>query len=1376
MTPPSERPSDRTGSGPDFAVVGIGASAGGLQALLQLFKGAPASPGIAFVVVLHLSPDHASQAHEVIQRVTDMRVEQVRSPVPLEKNTVYVIPPGKLLSMVDGYLRLSEPELPRFPPTSIDLFFRSLADAHGSRSLAVVLSGAGSDGSVGISRIRERGGITIAQRPEEAQYPDMPKSAIDTGDVDIVLPVGQIMPRVVALARNAAKIRLPAPSDEQTPNEAEPPAPDADAIDDVLAILRTRSRHDFSNYKRGTVVRRIERRMQVNRVSTAAAYREFLTEHADETPKLLADMLIGVTNFFRDPVAFAALERSVIPQIMKNLKERDEIRAWVPACATGEEAFSIAMLLDEAASRAPHRPRVIIYATDIDEHAIAVARAGSYPKAIENDVPPARLGQYFHKDGNRYRVVKSLRDTVIFAAHNLLLDPPFSRLDLVSCRNVLIYLDRRAQKYVLDALHFSLRPHEGVLLLGAAESADFNTEQFRPVDKQQKIYRAAPHVAANRTFNFPHPNGQAAQSGHAFFTMPDDTKPREPFLPSQTRALDLYGPAVIVMRPDGAILHRSVNANRLTENARRERVDNLFDIVRGDAQAEVRRTIQKCLNSARREVANAVPFLIGLGQAPVDLSFRPYRDLAHQEHLISVTCDSLIPLPDAAPAHIPSAGADTIESLRMALAGSEDRLSESRQHGQASSEQLRASNEELQAMNEELRSATEELEASREELQSLNEELLTVNSELIAKVHESARVSDDLQNLISLVGVATIFVDRALRIKRYTSPADTLFNIRFTDMGRPLEDLTHRLDYPDMLDDLRTAFESLKRSEREVTTVDGRAFLARVLPYRTDDDRIDGAVLALIDISEQKLAQEHARRSEEKLHLAAHATHDFAIIVIDEDGKVASWNVGANRLFGFEADEILDRPLDPIFTAKDLAEGIPAKEREKADQFGRAEDERWHVTKSGARIFCSGFLSRIEVPGFSGYTKIVHDATERKLADGRKNSVLELERADHVEVRKLSRLKDEFIAVLSHELKNPLNLIHIKAEILARIPEARHIGRVQEVSDAIQKSVLTQAQIIDDLLDFSRIQTGKLSLRFAPTDFAGVVRSIVDAMRTDFDNGGVALRLDVPQTPALIRADAVRIEQIVWNLLSNALKFTPQGGEVAVRIQQNAESVRLEVADTGCGLAPDTLSSIFDMYRQTPNVPCRARPGGLGIGLSLVRQLALLHGGTVDAFSDGENKGACFVVVLPADASFAHGAAGDAPADLSVFAEVRVLVIDDQQDSLDAMTDLLALYGARVSGANGAADALRIAGETEFDLAIAHIDHLGADASRIARQLRDVQRAAKLAVVALTGRATAQEEARALAAGFDACLSTPFNLATLADFMRRFFDDARSGD
>jgi two-component system CheB/CheR fusion protein len=486
----------------DFPVVGIGASAGGLQALLRLFEQMPATSGMAFVVVLHLSPKHESNAAAILQNATRMAVTQVTETVAIEPNHVYVIPPSKHLVMSDGHLRLSEQGRSRGRHVSIDLFFRTLAEAHRHRAFCVILSGTGADGTVGLKRVKEEGGITIAQSPEDAEHDAMPRNAIATGIVDFVLPAVEIPQKLLQVWGNATSIKLPIEETADSPHTADRAAAAEEALRDVLGLLRARTGHDFTHYKRATVLRRIERRLQVNGLQDLSAYRDFLRGHTEEASALLKDMLISVTNFFRDREAFEALEREALPPLLEGRKADDELRAWVPGCATGEEAYSVAMLLIEYASNLTHPPTIQIFATDIDEEALAVAREGSYPESIITDIPPARLRQFFTKEAGGYCVVKGVREKVLFAKHNLIKEPPFSRLDLIACRNLLIYLNRDVQQQVLDLFHFALRP-SGFLFLGSSESVDGESRSFLTVDKKHRIFRATPARGAARVPSLP---------------------------------------------------------------------------------------------------------------------------------------------------------------------------------------------------------------------------------------------------------------------------------------------------------------------------------------------------------------------------------------------------------------------------------------------------------------------------------------------------------------------------------------------------------------------------------------------------------------------------------------------------------------------------------------------------------------------------------------------------------------------------------------------------------------------------------------------------------------------------------------------------------
>jgi two-component system CheB/CheR fusion protein len=1230
----SERPL-ATGS-PDFPVVGIGASAGGVQALLRLFENMPSDTGMAFVIVLHLSPKHESVADQVLQGVTKMRVVQVRTATQIEKNCVYLISPSNDLSMENGHLRVTHADRRAGRPVTIDLFFRSLAEAHGARAISVILSGSGSDGAVGIGRIKEFAGITIAQDPEDAEYEDMPRNAIATGMVDIVLPIADIPQKLIELWTNMRAIEVPRSAQQQPVAPAvasdHTASPAERALQAILTTLQTRTGHDFYHYKRATVLRRIERRLQVNTLPSLQLYEQFLDSHPEETAPLLKDMLIGVTNFFRDREAFEAIEREIIPKIVTESKSLDEpVRVWVAGCSTGEEVYSLAMLLCERLRDGNELPAIHLFATDIDRQAIEVARAGSYPESILADVPPARLARFFTHSHARYVINKFVREKVLFAPHNLLRDPPFSQVDFVSCRNLLIYLDQTIQRQIFETFHFALKPG-GFLFLGSSESADVADDLFVPLDKKNRIYQAKVLTSRARAAAAPFARlatGPTYVSGAA---RPASERPRLEPADLHRRAIEhAAAPSVIVDR-DAEIVHMSGQVGQFFRYAGGEPSHNLLTLIHPDLRLELRTALFRATQKGMDVDARPVRFSQGETSAHVSMKVHPYLDQAIGVDVLLISFAKL----EAAPLHEGSASDQSgpathdsvIAQLEAELYLAKENLQSSIEQSNVSTEELKASNEELQALVEELRSASEELETSKEELQSVNEELVTVNVELQTKVEQTAKANDDLENLIASTEIATIFVDRTLRIKRYTAPAVGLFNLIKSDVGRPLLDLTHHLNYPELAADTAEAFGSLKKIEREVETDDGRWFLARLLPYRTADDRIEGAVLTLIDVTSRRQAQIEAHTSEDRLKLAALTTDDYGIIVQDMDGMIVSWNKGAEEIFGYKEAEAKGKSIDMIFSPEDRAQGVSRTEHERAVDLGRAEDERWHQRRDGSRVYCSGVTTLIDAPNFKGFAKIVRDVTDKKGVESQQQLQLTLEHEIRLQAEAANRLKDEFFAVLSHELKNPLNLIHVKAELLTRAPEARSIAVVQQAADAIQRSVVGQAKIIDDLLDLSRVRTGKLALQQGPVDLSAAVRSVVEANATDAALSGIDLSTSGVDVPVVIRADAVRFEQMLWNLVRNALKFTPRGGRVGITLSRDGDFICVEVADTGQGIAPDFLPRIFDMFSQAEAGGRRDR-GGLGIGLSLVKQLAEMHGGRIEAESAGLGKGARFRLWLP---------------------------------------------------------------------------------------------------------------------------------------------------
>jgi two-component system CheB/CheR fusion protein len=1348
-------------------VVGIGASSGGIQALLRFFENMPRDVGMAFVIVLHLSPKYESRVDEILQRTTKMRVMQVTAPTIIEKNCVYLIPPANNLSMIDGSLHVTHAQRPHGRPEAIDLFFRSLAEAHGMRAISIVLSGTGSDGAVGISRIKECAGVTIAQSPEDAEYDEMPRSALATGMVDITLPVADMPQKLIELWNNARVIALPKAEDGQPSAVAEDDSDTAErALHGILKTLKAQTGHDFHHYKRATILRRIERRLQVNAIADLPAYQSFLDTHREETPALLKDFLIGVTNFFRDREAFEALEREVVPKLLANRSEDEKIRGWIVGCSTGEEVYSLGMILNESRSDPQTMAGLQLFATDIDERAVQFARSATYPEAILTDVPPARLNRFFLKTRGRYVIGKPLRDQVLFASHNILRDPPFSQLDLISCRNLLIYLDRVVQRQILQTFHFSLRPG-GYLFLGSAESAEIADDLFAPVDKKNRIYRARVLSSHRQTRTLPSVFTQIPSATPFNAGTPAPSRTRAALVGLHQRVLEHHAPPYVIVDRDAHIVHASEEAGRFLRYVGGEPTHHLLTLINPDLRVELRAALFQAVQQGDNVDVRRVRFSRGDTPSYVDIAVRPYRDNAEDLDVVLVTFTES---QNHVEPGLTDGGQKTRDPLVTQLEGelhlTKGQLQASIEQSSLSNEELKASNEELQAIVEEMRSTSEELETGKEELQSVNEELTTVNGELLSKVEETAKANDDLENLLAATGIATIFVDREMRIKRYSPSSVGLFNLIDSDIGRPLSDLTHRLDYLQLTTDATTSFEQLKLIEREVQTNEGQWFLARLLPYRTADDRIDGAVLTLVDITALRHAQDEVRTSEDRLKLAAQATDDYAIIVQDLDGLIVSWNKGAERVFGYQANEAVGRAVDFIFLPDERAAGIPLAERQRATATGRADDDRWHVRKDGTQIFCRGVVTPISGDNFTGFAKIARDDTDKKGLESQQQMQLTLERAIRAQAEEANRLKDEFFAVLSHELKNPLNLIHVKAELLTRLPAAREIALVREAGDAIQRSVISQAKIIDDLLDLSRVRTGKLALRFEPVDLAAVLRAVVEASLDDAKSNEINLSLTGIEVPFVIQADAVRFEQMLWNMVRNALKFTPRGGRVDLSLARENGFARIEVVDTGRGIAPEFLPKIFDMFSQAEGGGRRDR-GGLGIGLSLVKQLAEMHGGRIEAESPGLGMGARFVLWLPERNYSLHEKHGDELLDPSILKGLRILLVDDAPDGLEAFQTLLEVEGALVRAVESGEQALVAAAASDFDLILSDIGMPTMSGYELIAALRKAPRTAKVPAIAITGFGRAQDAMKAVEAGFDAHVGKPVTLQALLNAIKR---------
>lgn len=862
-----------------FLVAGIGASAGGIQALKVFFEATPANSGIAYVVILHLSPDHDSQLAEVLQASTGMPVTQVKKKTHLQPDQVYVIPPDKHLKVKDGFIHVTANTELAERRAPVDIFFRSLAEAYDGRAIGVILSGTGANGSMGLKRIKECGGAVFVQNPREAQFNEMPRNAIATNLTDEILNVADIPSKIIAYRNSLGSLHIPEESKDQDDT-------DQKALRTILAELRLRTGHDFTNYKRPTLMRRIERRVHVRERADLPNYAAFIVKHPEETQSLLKDLLISVTNFFRDKKPFEELERNVLPKILERKNAEDQLRIWVAGCATGEEAYSIAMICADLTLGMVDAPKIQIFATDIDEVAIATAREGFYTLNDAADVSQERLNRYFTKEGNGYRIRRELREIVLFANHNFIKDSPFSRIDMVSCRNVLIYLNRLAQDRVMETFHFALKTG-GFLVLGSSESVDIASNFFGVYSREHHMWQSRQVVSKN----FIVPEGIPKMELPKLPTKADvqpRTNERKSFGELHHQMVEQYAPPSLVVNEEFDIVHTSEKAVRYLTFVAGEPTPNLLKTVRQELRAELRSALYQALQRKTNVSALGLNLRLDNHTETLNIHVRPLPEESSvpMHGFMLVIFEPAVRDEQKTPVILSSDEPASVH-LEEEVVRLKGQLRVSNEQHEFTSEELKAGNEELQAMNEELRSATEELETSKEELQSMNEELSTVNQELKVKVEEATMMSNNLQNLINSTDIGTIFLDRSLRVVLFTPTTRSVYNLIPADFGRPLSDITSRLEENTILEDAHTVLEQLQRIEREARTIDGHTMLVRLSPYRSEDDRIKGVVISLLDITERKRAHEAIKISEEKYRTLFDSIDEgFCIIemIYDDNG------------------------------------------------------------------------------------------------------------------------------------------------------------------------------------------------------------------------------------------------------------------------------------------------------------------------------------------------------------------------------------------------------------------------------------------------------------------------------------------------------------
>jgi two-component system CheB/CheR fusion protein len=927
-----------------FPIVGIGASAGGLAAFEAFFSGMPkdGDSGMAFVLVQHLSPDHKSILVELVKRYTRMTVREAKNDMLVEPNCTYIIPPNRDLTLADGRLWLAEHAEVHGLRLTIDHFFRSLAAAQHERAICVVLSGAGSDGTLGLRAIKGEGGLAIAQAPDSTEYDGMPRSAIATGMVDYVLPPAEMAEQLIAYARVAF----------------DPARPCGPALRDgflkkVCLLLRAHSGHDFSQYKETTLVRRIDRRMALHQIERPDDYLRHARENPPELDALFRDLLIGVTQFFRDPEAFRVLDAQVIPRLLENKPAHEPIRVWVCGCSTGEEAYSIAILLYEHVLKSKRAYRIQVFATDIDARAIEQARLGVYPGSIAADVSEARLQRYFSHDAQRgtFRIQKHVRDLLVFSEQDIIKDPPFSRLDLVSCRNLLIYLNIDVQRRLIPLFHYALAPG-GALFLGTSETVGESARLFEVADRKWKLYfrlddaSGAPRPALA---DFVPPLSSPGDTVPA--VRPAGEEPGNLRHVTEQALLAHLAQAAVLVDARGQILHILGRTGQFLEPAAGDAAMNILAMAREGLRRELTSALHKAV--AQRQVV-AYPGLrvrANGGHIVANLTLRPVELRGGALTYLVVLEERPEPEHGGADAATASAGGDTrITELELELRSKDEYLQTTLEEMETTNEELKSTNEEMQSVNEELQSTNEELETSKEELQSVNEELSTVNVELQDKVAELSRANDDMNNLLAGTGVGTLFVDHQLRITRFTPAATQVVNLIPGDVGRPLEHVVDNvIGYDDMVADIRSVLDTLMPKEAEIQVRKGNWYLMRIRPYRTMQNLIEGAVVTLVDITERKQAEQALRHSEARLNALIGQAY-AGVAETDLEGRFVFVNDRLCETLGFTRDELLQRRLRDVVDPQDLG-AAQAQLKALADGSPDLQLERRYVRKDGARIW-----------------------------------------------------------------------------------------------------------------------------------------------------------------------------------------------------------------------------------------------------------------------------------------------------------------------------------------------------------------------------------------------------------------------------------------
>ena len=1329
----------------DLVIVGIGASAGGLEALETMFDQMPGGCGMAFVIVQHLSPDFKSLMVELLERHTSMAVHRVTDNMSVERDSLYLIPPRQDMIIKDGKLLLTERKKSKELSLPIDLFFNSLAEEKGAKSVGIVLSGTGSDGSRGVKKIHDAGGVVIVQKPESARFDGMPRSAIDSGHSDLLADpenMPTLLQEYVVHLDRATLCMQNVPDNES-------------ALEKIFRAIQTRHRVDFSCYRPSTIGRRIERRIDMDAsINSLLEYADLVTNDVIELDQLYKDLLINVTEFFRDAEPFESLERKALEKLLMQHPIEEEFRVWVAACATGEEAYSVAILIDECCKRLSRRISVKVFATDICQTAIARATMGVYSEDLLKGVSKERLAMYFTRTDAGYQIVPDIRRMVVFAPHNLLGDPPFTRLSLVTCRNFLIYLLPKSQTKILSHFHFGLKKG-GYLLLGSSESPGELSNEFQAVDPRNRLFVKHSDVRLKSPLFSTGLPQATLPMGRYFPTGRDDRNGSKLNDPHALGIEEVLGNLV----PPGIVIDSSCRVTQVFRNAgkylkMRDGIlsANLLDLVDKDLRVAVGGAIQRCGRSGepvcfeRLQVraANNEIEQVKLTVTPFPVGDTPTKFVITLEELSGESGKGLL---DNQTERI-----NLDEVSKGQLVSLELELKHNREILQATNEEMETSNEELQATNEELIASNEELQSANEELHSVNEELLTVNGEYQRKINELTVMTHDFDNLLESTDVHTLFLDKDKCIRKFTPRMADVLHLLPHDIGRKIEAFLHNIKCDNLGEKIERVLQSGSLWEEQIKSVGDTDFLMRVLPYRAGT-AVSGVVLTLIDISKLASAQASITLERERFERAIKANRDGTWDWADLSRDQMWWSAGCYQLLGYEPDAF------PALHSAWL-KLIHPDDREKIQQTSIPDAEKCYIEvhrvfeyrmlhSSGKyRWYCHRAIVDFDANGNAiRMTGSIADIHERKAS----------EKMD----REGIRLRDNFLSMLSHELRNPMGAVMNAMQNIE--------GRENDFADnkemaVIQRQSRHMARLLDDLLDVARFGRDKIEFRKVIVDLCNIATIAIESVNFQLEDRRQVLKASICEGPLNVIGDPARLAQAQANLIVNASKFSDPGQEIVYSIERENEEAVITVVDEGVGIGREMLGQIFEMFVQSFQTIDHSA-GGMGVGLSLSRKIIDAHNGTITGESEGRGKGSTFQIRLPLTTLKNDKRNADRPYFLDQSLVCRVMLVEDNADAREMLAETFRRRGFDVLEVPDGETALEYLADFEPDVAVIDIGLPGISGEQLAEKIRADKRLDNVMLVALTGFGQSEEKLACLRAGFDHHLTKPLEFAELHDLI-----------